>query len=70
VNTYRARIIRNLEDGPETIAQLAADLDLSATVVGDELRRMNEALIVRPTNRGWQLRTTYQLATRTKETTP
>jgi predicted transcriptional regulator len=70
VTTYRTRLIRNLEDGPETTGQLAVDLDLPATLVRDELHRMNEALIVRPTNRGWQLRTTYLLTTRTKETTP
>jgi predicted ArsR family transcriptional regulator len=62
VTTLRHRIIHQLNDMPLPAAQLAAGLDVDEMSVRRELRRMNEALIVRPTNRGWQLRTTYRTA--------
>jgi predicted transcriptional regulator len=62
VTTLRDRIIHHLDDTPLPAAQIAAGLEVDEMSVLRELRRMNEALIVRPTNRGWQLRTTYRTA--------
>jgi predicted ArsR family transcriptional regulator len=62
VTTLRHRIIHQLNDKPLPAGQLAAGLEVDEMSVRRELRRMNEALIVRPTNRGWQLRTTYRTA--------